>query len=37
VGDVFDYESDEPNINLLKAQLRHLLEDRGITEITLPQ
>src|SRR6267143_2983914 len=29
----FDYESQEPNVNLLRAKLRHLLEDRGITEI----
>jgi hypothetical protein len=33
VGDFFDYESQEQNVSLLKAKLRHLLEDRGIAEI----
>jgi transcriptional regulator with XRE-family HTH domain len=33
VGDFFDYGSQEQNVNLLKAKLRHLLEDRGIAEI----
>jgi len=32
VADFFDYESQEPNVNLLKTQCRHLLEDRGIAE-----
>jgi transcriptional regulator with XRE-family HTH domain len=29
----FDYESYESNVNLLKAKLRHLLEDRTAEEI----
>lgn len=33
VASFFDYESQELNVNLLKAKVRHLLEDRGISEI----
>ena len=29
----FDYESYEPNVNLLKVKLRHLLENRTAEEI----
>lgn len=37
VGDFFDYGAQEQNINLLKAKLRHLLEDREVAEIQQAQ
>ncbi|MFZ1974606.1 MAG: helix-turn-helix transcriptional regulator [Candidatus Acidiferrales bacterium] len=33
VAAFFDYESYEPNVNLLKAKFRHLLENRTAEEI----
>ena len=33
VAAFFDFESQEPNVGLLRTRLRHLLEDRGIAEI----
>jgi transcriptional regulator with XRE-family HTH domain len=29
----FEYDSYEPNVNLLKAKLRHLLENRTIEDV----
>jgi len=29
----FNYESEEPNANLLKAKIRHILEGRGLDDL----